>query len=54
MSHKIKNIYISGCGGMLGDAFYKIYSKNFNLRCSDKIVDEPWLQIRFYKLFTVL
>ena len=43
MSHKIKNIYISGCGGMLGDAFYKIYSKNFNLRCSDKIVDEPWL-----------
>ncbi len=39
----ISNVYIAGCGGMLGDAFYKVFSKNYNLRCSDKIVNETWL-----------
>ena len=43
MNNKITNIYIAGCGGMLGDAFYKIYSNNFNIKCSDKIVNEKWL-----------
>ena len=43
MNNKIFNIYIAGCGGMLGDAFYKIYSNKFNIKCSDKIVNENWL-----------
>ena len=43
MENKITNIYIAGCGGMLGDAFYNVYSKDFNLTCSDKVVNENWL-----------
>ena len=30
-----KNIYIAGCGGMLGEAFYEIFSKSYNLKCTD-------------------
>lgn len=41
----IKKIYIAGCGGMLGHAFYSVFSKEFNLKCSDKIVDEKWLEL---------
>ena len=40
---KNKRIYIAGSGGMLGDAFYKIYNKENILRCSDKDVNEKWL-----------
>ena len=25
-----KKIYIAGCGGMLGEAFYEIFSKLYN------------------------
>ena len=38
-----KKIYIAGCGGMLGEAFYKIFSKNYNLVCSDIDVNEDWI-----------
>lgn len=37
-------IYISGCGGMLGEAFYRLWSKEEELTCSDIDVNEPWLQ----------
>lgn len=36
-------IYIAGCGGMLGEAFYKIFSKDYNLKCSDIDLNESWL-----------
>ena len=36
-------IYIVGCGGMLGEAFYKIFSKDYNLKCSDIDLNESWL-----------
>ena len=36
-------IYIAGCGGMLGDAFYKVFSANYKLKCTDIDVNEPWL-----------
>lgn len=39
----MKNLYIAGCGGMLGDAFYNIFSKKFNLKCTDKLVNEKWI-----------
>ncbi len=39
-----KKIYISGCGGMLGDAFYHWFNNDYDLRCTDKNVNEPWLR----------
>jgi len=43
MTNKIKNIYIAGCGGMLGEAFYEIFSKKYNLKCTDKNPIDDWL-----------
>ncbi len=40
---KMKKIYIAGCGGMLGEAFYKHFSGDYELKCTDKDVNEPWL-----------
>jgi dTDP-4-dehydrorhamnose reductase len=39
----MQRIYIAGCGGMLGDAFYKVFGAEFDLKCSDIDVNEPWL-----------
>tara|TARA_A100001011_G_scaffold240255_1_gene248245 strand:+ start:6556 stop:7458 length:903 start_codon:yes stop_codon:yes gene_type:complete len=39
----MKKIYIAGCGGMLGDAFYHIFKNKFNLKCTDIDVNEDWL-----------
>ncbi len=38
-----KKIYIAGCGGMLGEAFYKVFNDDFILKCTDKDVNERWL-----------
>ena len=38
-----KKIYIAGCGGMLGEAFYQQFKDDFILKCTDKDVNEPWL-----------
>ena len=49
-----KKIYIAGCGGMLGEAFYKNFSKDYNLRCSDIDLNEKWLNyldFRDYKSY---
>jgi dTDP-4-dehydrorhamnose reductase len=43
MTKSINKIYIAGSGGMLGDAFYKIFSKKFIVKCSDKKVNEKWI-----------
>ena len=39
----MQRIYIAGCGGMLGEAFYKVFGAEFELKCSDIDVNEPWL-----------
>jgi len=39
---KVK-IYIAGCGGMLGEAFYKVFSNFYNLKCTDIDLNEEWL-----------
>ncbi|MEZ5651353.1 MAG: sugar nucleotide-binding protein [Burkholderiaceae bacterium] len=39
----VKKIYIAGCGGMLGQAFQSVFSKGYELRCTDKDVNEEWL-----------
>ena len=38
-----KKIYMAGCGGMLGEAFYKQFKKDYKLKCTDKDVNEDWL-----------
>jgi dTDP-4-dehydrorhamnose reductase len=40
---KKEKIYIAGCGGMLGEAFYKNFSHDFDLKCTDIDVNEDWL-----------
>ena len=39
----MERIYIAGCGGMLGDAFYKVFGTDYKLKCTDIDVNEPWL-----------
>lgn len=38
-----KKIYIAGAGGMLGEAFYRVFGPEYDLRCSDKDPNEEWL-----------
>ncbi len=38
-----KRIYIAGCGGMLGEAFYIQFKSEYELKCTDKDVNEDWL-----------
>jgi dTDP-4-dehydrorhamnose reductase len=40
---KAKKIYMAGAGGMLGEAFYKVFSDDFKLKCTDIDVNEDWL-----------
>ncbi len=39
----MKKIYIAGCGGMLGEAFYKQFKDDYIIKCTDKDVNEGWL-----------
>ena len=36
-------IYMAGCGGMLGEAFYKVFSSNYEIKCTDIDVNDTWL-----------
>jgi len=38
-----KKIYIAGCGGMLGEAFYKVFGNDYDLKCTDIDINEKWL-----------
>jgi dTDP-4-dehydrorhamnose reductase len=40
---KRAKIYIAGCGGMLGDAFQAVFSKDFDLKCTDIDLNSEWL-----------
>jgi dTDP-4-dehydrorhamnose reductase len=46
-----KKIYIAGCGGMLGEAFYKQFSDDYTLKCTDKDVNESWLSLLDFRDF---
>lgn len=39
----MKKIYMAGCGGMLGQAFYHVFGSDYDLRCTDIDVNESWL-----------
>jgi len=36
-------IYIAGCGGMLGEAFYQNFKNEYKLKCTDIDTNESWL-----------
>jgi len=38
-----RKIYIAGCGGMLGEAFYFKFKDSYELKCTDKDVNEEWI-----------
>lgn len=46
-----QKIYIAGCGGMLGEAFYKQFKEDFDLKCTDKDVNEEWLSFLDFRDF---
>tara|TARA_B110000438_G_C15774924_1_gene633619 strand:- start:32 stop:916 length:885 start_codon:yes stop_codon:yes gene_type:complete len=35
-------IYMAGCSGMLGEAFYEKFRQDFDLKCTDIDVNEKW------------
>jgi len=47
----MKKIYIAGCGGMLGEAFYRNFKKDYELKCSDIDVNEGWLSYLDFRDF---
>lgn len=47
----MKKIYIAGCGGMLGEAFYETFSKDYVLKCSDIDVNDNWLSFLDFRDF---
>ena len=48
----MKKIYIAGSGGMLGEGFYKIFSKNYLLKCTDINLNDNWLTYLDFRNFT--
>jgi dTDP-4-dehydrorhamnose reductase len=46
-----KKIYIAGCGGMLGEAFYTQFKKDYEIKCTDKDVNCDWLSYRDFRDF---
>lgn len=47
----MKSIYIAGCGGMLGEAFYRQFKNDYKLKCTDIDVNEKWLQYLDFRDF---
>tara|TARA_A100001388_G_scaffold252064_1_gene214308 strand:- start:838 stop:1737 length:900 start_codon:yes stop_codon:yes gene_type:complete len=47
----MKKIYMAGCGGMLGEAFYIQFKKEFELKCTDKDVNADWLSFLDFRHF---
>jgi dTDP-4-dehydrorhamnose reductase len=39
----MKKVYIAGCGGMLGEAFYEAFKNDHECRFTDKDVNSDWL-----------
>ncbi len=47
----MKKIYIAGSGGMLGEAFYAQFKDHYELKCTDKDVNENWLSFLDFRDF---
>lgn len=46
-----KKVYIAGCGGMLGEAFYTEFKDKYDIKCTDKDVNAPWLSYLDFRDF---
>jgi dTDP-4-dehydrorhamnose reductase len=46
-----KKIYIAGSGGMLGEAFYEQFKNEYELKCTDKDVNDTWLSFLDFRDF---
>jgi dTDP-4-dehydrorhamnose reductase len=46
-----KKIYLAGCGGMLGEAFYTQFKDDYEIKCTDKDVNAPWLSFLDFRDF---
>jgi dTDP-4-dehydrorhamnose reductase len=46
-----KKIYLAGCGGMLGEAFYHQFKDDYEVKCTDKDVNESWLSFMDFRDF---
>lgn len=44
-----KKIYMAGCGGMLGEAFYLEYKDEYEIKCTDKDVNDTWLSFMDFR-----
>lgn len=44
-------IYIAGCGGMLGEAFYTQFKNEYEIKCTDKDVNADWLSYLDFRDF---
>ena len=47
----MKRIFMAGVGGMLGDAFYKVFKDDFELRCTDIDLNSSWLEYLDFRNF---
>ena len=47
----MKKIFLSGVGGMLGQAFYNIFKDDYKLMCTDIDVNEEWLNYLDFRNF---
>ena len=47
----MKKIYIAGCGGMLGEAFYSNFKDEYILKCTDIDLNETWLEYLDFRNF---
>jgi dTDP-4-dehydrorhamnose reductase len=50
-SSNMKKIYLAGSGGMLGEAFYRVFGDEFELKCTDKDVNTSWLSFLDFRDF---
>ena len=47
----MKKIYIAGAGGMLGEAFYRQFNTDYELKCTDIDINEEWLNFLDFRDF---
>jgi len=46
-----KKIYIAGGGGMLGEGFYQVFKNEYELKITDKDVNETWISFLDFRDF---
>lgn len=46
-----EKVYIAGCGGMLGEAFFYQFKDEYELKCTDKDINESWLSFLDFRDF---